>query len=313
MKKKDPEFLKKRIEYSKLLNTSVFPKIAKYEKLRVNYLLIVIFATICCVAIDVLIALNISDLDSDIIGYIFLAILLAPGLIYSWLKHKLASRFNQDVMKYLCSLFGDFKWKKNSSTYRDIAYSKALVIPDYSVSSHDDYFYGTYNGVEITIDEAKYQERRHIGERTCYETVFQGVVIKFSFNKNFVSHTVVKNDSLFHPSPSSNLRRTELEDVVFEKKYDVFTNDEIDARYILTTAFMERLNKLETSFKASKMVCAFFEDSLFISLDTRKDMFDMGSLFKSVLNPEQYNIIFDEFYSILKIVDVLSLDKQVCL
>ena len=101
--------------------------------------------------------------------------------------------------------------------------------------------------------------------------------------------------------------------VVFEKKYDVFTNDEMDARYILTTAFMERLNKLETSFKASKMVCAFFDDSLFISLDTRKDMFDMGSLFKSVLNPEQYNIIFDEFYSILKIVDVLSLDKNVCL
>lgn len=313
MKKHDREYIQKRIEFSKALTAKIFPKIAVYEKLRVKYLIIVVLVTLLCLAASGYILYIYWGIDSDLIQLAGL-FLIVPFILYSILKHNLADKFNRVVMRHLCSVFGDLKWKKNNKNSNDILYEKALVIPHYDESEHDDYFYGNYKNVEIIIDESKYQKRyRDSKGRTRYETIFQGLVIQYSFNKKFESHTIVKNDALFHISPAAYLRHTELEDVVFEKKYDVFTNDEIDARYILTTAFMERLNNLSVSFKNSKMICSFYDNALIISFDTRKDMFAMGSLFQSVLNVEQYYIIFDEFYSILRIVDVLNLDTNVCL
>ena len=40
-------------------------------------------------------------------------------------------------------------------------------------------------------------------------------------------------------------------------------------------------------------------------------MFAFGSLFKSILEPKQYFAVFDEFYSILSIVDTLKLNQKI--
>jgi len=47
------------------------------------------------------------------------------------------------------------------------------------------------------------------------------VIIILDLNKTNKFHTLITQDKFFHNSPIKNLFHTELEDVEFEKKFDV--------------------------------------------------------------------------------------------
>ena len=129
-------------------------------------------------------------------------------------------------------------------------------------------------------------------------------------NKKFSGHTVIKPNSLIHSSPSSKLHFTELEDSEFNKKFDVYTNDEVDARYLITPAFLERLKRMKTAFNASRVSCAFYEDYLIIALSTLKDIFSICSLIKPIDDRKQYIQMYDEIISIIKLIDHFKLNQK---
>ena len=78
---------------------------------------------------------------------------------------------------------------------------------------------------------------------------------------------------MVHISPVYGLRHTTLEDVVFEKNFDVFTDNEVEARYLITPSFMQRLNSIKKIFLAGAIECAFYKDELIIALHTSRDLF----------------------------------------
>ena len=107
------------------------------------------------------------------------------------------------------------------------------------------------------------------------------------------------------------LKRTKLEDVEFEKRFNVFTDDEVEARYLITPSFMERLNEMKVAFKANTVSCAFYEKSLLIALSTGKDLFSIGSLFKRIDDPKQFFTMFEEILSIIKLIDHFKLNQKI--
>jgi len=136
-------------------------------------------------------------------------------------------------------------------------------------------------------------------------------------NKQFESHTIVTQDftvdALINeqlPSKFSGLEKTELEDPDFNKVFNVFTNDEVEARYILTTAFMERFKELKLVFGAKRIRAAFFNNSLLIALSCHRDMFSLGNLLKPVTDSGQIQELFEEFLAVLSIIDLLKLDSK---
>lgn len=130
-------------------------------------------------------------------------------------------------------------------------------------------------------------------------------------NKEFTSHTVITPDKFFHNSPLPDLRHTTLEDVEFEKKFDVFTNDEVDARYLITPSFMQKIKAMKTAFKADKVQCAFYGNLLLVALSTNKDLFSLCSLVKPVDDPKQYFQMYEEIVSIIKLIDHFKLDQKI--
>ena len=140
-------------------------------------------------------------------------------------------------------------------------------------------------------------------------TLFRGITIIFNMNKNFKSHTIVKS-SLFAPK-LDYLKRTKLEDEEFNRKFHVYTNDEVDARYLLTPAFMERLKNIEVAFRAKDITAAFYEDRLVIALSTNKDLFSIGSLAKPVTDSKPYFQMFEEILSIIQLIDHFKLNQKI--
>ncbi len=113
-----------------------------------------------------------------------------------------------------------------------------------------------------------------------------------------------------YPSEGKLLNEVKLEDIQFCRRFNVCSTSQIEARYLLTTAFMERLLNLKSAFDAKNMRCSFYGDSLMIAFSTNKDLFEIGSLFKSLEDPTSINAFYDELSSIYKMIDYFKLDEK---
>lgn len=116
--------------------------------------------------------------------------------------------------------------------------------------------------------------------------------------------------SLFHKEPFEKLNKIVLEDPVFNRKYTAYSSDEVEGRYLLTTGFMERFNKVHTAFGVNNIKCSFYDNDFMIAIKTRKDLFELGSLFTSLKNPKYIRKFMDEYISIISLIDYFKLDEK---
>ena len=106
------------------------------------------------------------------------------------------------------------------------------------------------------------------------------------------------------------MQDVKLEAAAFEKRFNVYTKDQIEARYLLTTSFMDRLQNLETAFGTRKIKCSFFDDRIMFAIPTKKDLFELGSLFKTLGSSKCVEEFYNELTSIQKMIDHFKLDEK---
>ncbi len=106
------------------------------------------------------------------------------------------------------------------------------------------------------------------------------------------------------------MRPIHLEDPVFEKKFNAYSANEVEGRYLITTAFMERFINLNTAFGSKNAKCAFFDDTIMFAISTRRNLFEIGNLFSKLNNTKQLDKFFNEFASILLLVEHFKLNQK---
>ncbi len=80
------------------------------------------------------------------------------------------------------------------------------------------------------------------GKNSTTVVVFRGLFFHLDFNKRMNGRTFVDPKSGgASPGDRSNLTEVTLENAAFAEQFDVYTTDEVEARYILTPAMMERI------------------------------------------------------------------------
>lgn len=120
---------------------------------------------------------------------------------------------------------------------------------------------------------------------------------------------IVKNVNCMNYSHDTKLKRINLEDVVFNKRFSAFSHDEVEGRYLLSPAFIERFRNLEMAFRAKNIKCSFNNGDLMIAMTTG-NVFEIGNLFKKLDNPKNFEKFFDELTSVLYLVDYFKLDEN---
>lgn len=236
------------------------------------------------------------------------AIVLAIIVIYVYCEKKknFENKVKEQIMPLVCTYFDDLVWKSGDYSFDDLV-SPSCIFPTFNCGAYGDNFSGKYKNVSYEINEAIYINKIDSKHKNV---VFKGAMVKLYMNKNFKGNTVIRPDSLLHIPPKLSLKHTTLEDVNFEKKYDVYTDDEVEARYLITPAFMERLNNMKLAFNAEKVYCAFYKKYLLIGLSVKKDLFSVCSLVKPVNDPKQFFVMFEEILSIVKLIDHFKLDQK---
>ncbi len=106
------------------------------------------------------------------------------------------------------------------------------------------------------------------------------------------------------------LREIKLEDAKFNKKYKAYSSDEVEGRYLITPAFMERFQTLHTSFGTRMAKCSFYDDKVMFSISTEKNLFELGSFFFPVNNQKAINRFLKEISAIFDLIDYFKLDEK---
>ncbi|WP_076413287.1 DUF3137 domain-containing protein [Shewanella sp. UCD-KL12] len=241
---------------------------------------------------------------------------LIPALPLFWWSSRPVKRYQSDVkarvFPKIFSYFGsDFIFSSSHSmSLPELKRSKLL--PYYDNARFEDYVQGTHKGVEIAINELELTKKVKRDKRTENVTTFKGVMVQLSSHKKFSGHTVVVRSRgglvNFLSDSFKRLSRVKLEDPIFEKQFDVFSSDQVEARYLLTVSFMERLQELASCF-TGKIQCAFYEDKLLIMLASRENRFELGSIFNGATFEYEFSQINREMQQLFAMIEVLKLDE----
>ncbi len=295
-----------RKKFQEVFFKKISPGLSVYEAERLRQFGYTRAVKIAALIIILVLVFLTKQIDIGLI----LFICFVAGAACFGLKKKFENEIKQKIMPYVCKCLGNLSWKNAQCSFEQLL-CKSGMIDRYNSVSYDDSFTGIYKDINYEICETSFYYKTGTGKNSSTRTVFKGVMIKLDMNKSFTGNTVIRPDTLKHASPAANLKHTTLEDVVFEKKFDVFTDDEVEARYLITPSFMERLNNMKTAFSADRVSCAFYDKYLLVGLHTSKDLFSLCSLIKPVNDSKQFFTMFEEILSIIKLIDHFKLDQKI--
>lgn len=139
----------------------------------------------------------------------------------------------------------------------------------------------------------------------------QNLILRFKIPKHINAHTIIfEKGIIFNPKNTrERFEKVTLEDIKFEKNFDTYSTNQVEARYLLTTAFMTKFKELELSFKAKNIRAEFTGKELIILLQVDKDMFQMGNITKET-SLSTFLEMANEICSVLAISKQLNLDSK---
>jgi hypothetical protein len=247
------------------------------------------------------------------------------------------SRYNDSIKKiifpHIFSFFGDdFRYATESLVGIETLEPSA-ILPAYDEAVLSDSIQGSHHGVTLDILWAHLREEREsimeslsssilwkilwaLLRKVSNEekaTVFEGVFVFLSMNKRFLGKTIVKRDRglmNWADKPSEGLENVRLEDPRFEKDFEVYASNQIEARYLLTPSFMERLQGLSDLFGKTDIQASFYNQNLLLMIPLTKRYFDTGSIFQPATFTEEIQSILEEMNLIFKIIEELKLHEK---
>jgi hypothetical protein len=128
------------------------------------------------------------------------------------------------------------------------------------------------------------------------------------FPREFLGVTIVRRDlgvfNVFGGGESNGhkLERVRLVDPSFEKAFEVWGTDQVEARYLLHPVMMERLIALESGLHGKRIRCAFEGGDLLAAVEGG-DLFEPGDMFKPLVDPSRARRIVDEIASVVRVMD----------
>lgn len=182
------------------------------------------------------------------------------------------------------------------------------LLPPYARAQFEDLFSGAYRQSHFELYEGCLKQRRTSSKgRTRYVTVFRGQLIRLHFPRNFLGVTIVRRDAgVFNAFGGGELEGRKLAKVgvvsEFERAFEVWGTDQVEARYLLHPTMMARLLDLEKTLHGRRLRCAFQDGDMLIAVEGG-NLFEPGDLFKPLVDPVRARRIVDEVAGVMKVME----------
>ena len=161
------------------------------------------------------------------------------------------------------------------------------MVPGYDRSKFEDMWHGELGGRPFMLHEAKLDEKRGSGKNSRYVTVFKGAIIAIGFSRDFHGTTLLqrasKHRGLFGGRKDSiklnglTLDNVDLVHPDFADAFAAWTTDQVEARYLVHPAYVERLIAIENACSGKNIRTLFHEGEVLVAIESG-DMFESGSI-----------------------------------
>jgi hypothetical protein len=314
-------------------NDANAPFVIELNSLRKNYYRKLFIALGFLLIGIVLIALvSVETINYDTLGdtervvLISIFVIIVTAMIYFFVSmgkeyNKYRAIFKENVIrKIIYFISPDLNYEPTN--YIPITdFKTANFFPNNHISRYrgDDNVSGKLDKTSIRFSELHAEEENKDSKgNSTWTTIFKGLFIIVDFNKNFNGKTYVlpdNNNKTFKKFFIFGEKRNtafgelvKLESIDFEKVFAVYSTDQIEARYILSTSLMERLVNFRGKADSNIFIC-FANSQIYIAIPILKDLFE-PRISKKEISFEQLSDYFSILSLVISIVDELNLNTR---
>ncbi|QSZ42127.1 DUF3137 domain-containing protein [Sulfurimonas aquatica] len=302
---------------------TLFPTLETLEedrkKLRQKIIKVGVFYTFIVVLLS-LVFLS-SHINFDIIVFLLFAYIGIGLFIYKMLIKDYTKDFKHSVIEPLIKEID-----------RNLSYTPELCVREHTFTRSklykkhidrfrgNDYVRGTIDGIDIEFSDIHAEYRSKNSKNKSWHTIFQGLFIVSDFHKHFKGETIVLPDNaqstfgdlIGNWLQSNNFARDELvkmDNPEFEKEFVVYSNDQVEARYVLTHTLMQRLLIFKKR-SGHPLGVSFIGGNIYIAIEYNKDLFE-PSIFHSLLKYKIAMEYVSTLHLAIGIIEELKLNQKI--
>ena len=259
------------------------------------------------------IILTLAGVDSGLL----ISVVAIAGSVYFYrqFQQEFRDRYKREVVGAVVNAFG-LDYDPHRRIERPEYERSKLFLDSINRYYGDDLVTGKVDKTAIRFSEVFTQHVSSNGKNTTVRTIFRGILFVADFNKKFVGETIVLPDrsekafgslgAFFQKMNFARPQLVKMEDPEFEKHFVVYGTDQVEARYILSTALMQRIltlrNKVNTGVSLS-----FIDSHVYIGLPINRNLFEPSSLWESIDNfkqIEEYHYLVSLCMTIVELLDL---------
>lgn len=161
------------------------------------------------------------------------------------------------------------------------------LLPDCDRAGLEDFWTGTLGEHNFHLHEAHLEERRGSGKNRRWVTVFRGAILRIGSGRTFHGITLLqragKHKRWFGGRKdyvTFDGHRMDMVDMVhpdFDDTFEVWSDDQTEARYLVDPLYVERLLELEKSFEGKDICSLFVEGDILVAVKSG-NMFEGGTM-----------------------------------
>ena len=229
---------------------------------------------------------------------------VASALLTASKRRNFRSNFKSRVVASIAKSFG-LSYDENGGLGTD----EFFEIYDCYINeqSSEDMMSGEVQGVRVRFSDFYAAEKVRTKNGTRTDVKFQGVLFVADFHKRLNCEVRVCHKN------SRNLRRygqrANMDDVKFEEFFDVYTTDQVGARYALTPLLMQRLTEIYLRL-GSQINAVLREDKIYVAIETWRDNFE-PRIDCSLKQDATIALYVDEIGALVSIVSELNLNRKI--
>lgn len=143
-----------------------------------------------------------------------------------------------------------------------------------------------------------------------YVKSFHGLFVISDFHKSFEGSVLLRpKKSAVSSQVKNSHNKVEIGDVAFDKKYDVYTTDDVLARYVLSPYLIQQIDLLDDHCPDA-LLASFLNGRMCIGLPQENDLFE-ADFFKGVPDISAFEDLVKEIEIIERLLDHLNQNTRI--
>ncbi|UIP06040.1 DUF3137 domain-containing protein [Erythrobacter sp. SDW2] len=173
---------------------------------------------------------------------------------------------------------------------REFALSKQYrLLPGHDRHALEDFWSGTLEEHDFLLHEAHLEEQRGSGKNRRWVTVFRGAIIRIAAKRRFHGTTLVQRAGKHRKFLGLGGRKDNVEfdghrldtvDMVhpdFDDTFEVWSDDQVEARYLVHPRYVEQLLAIEAAFDGQDIRSLFTAGDIIVVVGSG-NMFEGGTM-----------------------------------